>query len=302
MDGPAVTVSCGCGLGLRSQITRSISRSNRNMRNDEFSTCGIGDTRVLSRETARVSRNVVLPILLLAFLAAGTAHGQSKRRHRTAEASSSNPVAESKADLVKKAKEHKANLEAVAALLDVQVKKATAEFDKKKELFDQGIVARRELEAAQQTLDLARNQLGAQQSEIAQTDSLIAEASAAEQMAKLAPMRMGGFVSTAVLIRYYGPAPWSPADIGKVESFFTEHFGRALPISAFGQTPVHDRLGFDHHGAVDVAVHPDSSEGRALISYLQSAGISFIAFREAVPGSATGAHIHVGLPSRRIAR
>jgi hypothetical protein len=72
-------------------------------------------------------------------------------------------------------------------------------------------------------------------------------------------------------------------------------------VSAFGQTRLHDRLGFDHHDALDVAVHPDSAEGAALIAWLRASGISFIAFRGAVPGASTGAHVHVGEPSPRVA-
>jgi hypothetical protein len=36
-----------------------------------------------------------------------------------------------------------------------------------------------------------------------------------------------------------------------------------------------------------------------LIGYLRQSGIPFIAFRNAVPGAATGAHIHIGKPSLR---
>jgi hypothetical protein len=36
------------------------------------------------------------------------------------------------------------------------------------------------------------------------------------------------------------------------------------------------------------------------MGYLQGQNIPFVAVREAVPGSATGAHIHIGQPSRRI--
>jgi hypothetical protein len=131
---------------------------------------------------------------------------------------------------------------------------------------------------------------------------LIAEATAAEQLAKLKPMPMGGYLTTATLIRYIGPTRWALSDVSSVESFFVGRFGHQLPISAMGQTTVHDRLGFDHHESVDVAVHPDSVEGQTLIAYLRNAGISFIAFRQAVAGSATGAHIHIGLPSHRLIR
>jgi hypothetical protein len=52
---------------------------------------------------------------------------------------------------------------------------------------------------------------------------------------------------------------------------------------------------------MDVAVHPDSAEGRALMAYLQSQGIPYTAFRAPLAGNATGAHIHIGSPSRRLA-
>jgi hypothetical protein len=93
------------------------------------------------------------------------------------------------------------------------------------------------------------------------------------------------------------------ASRGKIESdiksFFISKFGRTLPVSAFGQTRLHSRLGFDHRNGIDVALNPDSQEGRALLGKLRGFGVPFIAFRKAIPGIATGAHIHVGRPSPR---
>ena len=59
-------------------------------------------------------------------------------------------------------------------------------------------------------------------------------------------------------------------------------------------------MGFDHRQALDVAVHPDGPEGRALMAYLRGAGIPFIAAWGAIPGSSSGAHIHVGQASPRL--
>ena len=73
---------------------------------------------------------------------------------------------------------------------------------------------------------------------------------------------------------------WCPT----LERFFAERFGHPLPVSALGQTAAHDRLGFDHRNAIDVAVHPDSPEGRALMRYLRGHGIPFLAFRGAQRG------------------
>ena len=86
---------------------------------------------------------------------------------------------------------------------------------------------------------------------------------------------------------------------GDIKSFFVSKFGRTLPVSAFGQTSLHRRLGFDHRNGVDVALSPDSQDGRALLTKLRGFGVPFIAFRRAVPGVATGPHIHVGNPSPR---
>jgi hypothetical protein len=86
---------------------------------------------------------------------------------------------------------------------------------------------------------------------------------------------------------------------GDIKGFFISKFGRTLPVSAFGQTRLHSRFGFDHRNSVDVALNPDSLDGRALLAKLRGFGVPFIAFRKAIPGIATGAHIHVGNPSRR---
>jgi hypothetical protein len=110
-------------------------------------------------------------------------------------------------------------------------------------------------------------------------------------------LAVGGYSESATLVRFNGGAHWSLAEAPKIEKFFLQMFGHALPVSAFGQTATHDRLRFDHRNAMDVALHPDSSEGKSLLAYLRQAGIPFIAFRSAVPGAATGAHIHIGNPS-----
>jgi hypothetical protein len=92
---------------------------------------------------------------------------------------------------------------------------------------------------------------------------------------------------------------WSLADSKKVENFFFTRFGRPLPTSAFGQSDIHDRWGLDHRQGMDVGLHPDSSEGTALVDFLRAEKIPFLVFRHAIPGVATGPHIHIGFPSHR---
>jgi hypothetical protein len=51
---------------------------------------------------------------------------------------------------------------------------------------------------------------------------------------------------------------------------------------------------------VDVALNPDQQEGLWLRKYLESRKIPYFAFRAALPGKATGPHIHMGPPSQRL--
>lgn len=92
---------------------------------------------------------------------------------------------------------------------------------------------------------------------------------------------------------------WTLAQASKVEKFFATKFKKPLPLSAFGQSDLHTRWGLDHRNGMDVGLHPDSDEGRALIEFLRAESIPFLVFRGPIPGVATGPHIHIGNRSSR---
>jgi hypothetical protein len=121
-------------------------------------------------------------------------------------------------------------------------------------------------------------------------------------VARLPVLPANGFSESTDATRFNGSFKWSLKEAPRIEKYFAQSFGRQLPVTALGQSATHNRLGFDHHDAMDVAVHPDSTEGKALIQELRKMGIPFIAFRGAVPGTSTGPHIHVGRPSTRVTR
>jgi hypothetical protein len=255
------------------------------------------------RHKVQGARHTVLALVLLALCAVNlTADAQTRRKKPapSAQPKLSDRVSQAKADVIKAAQDYKLTLEKLLALQEVEVKAATETLDRRKALLDQGIVSKHEIETSERALADAQAKAATTKKQMGEADDLMAEAKASEQLEKLRPARVGAYQTTAALIRYNGPSAWVLADAAKVESFFVGAFHRALPISAFGQTAVHTQLGFDHSRAMDVAVHPDSAEGQALMNYLRNAGIPFIAFRQAVPGSATGAHIHIGQPSHRI--
>jgi hypothetical protein len=99
-----------------------------------------------------------------------------------------------------------------------------------------------------------------------------------------------------------GSGRWRISDSTRVEDFFMSRFKRPLPLTAFGQSELHNRWGLDHRDSMDVGLHPDSVEGKVLIKFLVSEQIPFLAFRTSVPGVATGPHIHVGNGSHRMTR
>jgi hypothetical protein len=203
-----------------------------------------------------------------------------------------------RAELLTSAIAYREKLELLLGRQERALRAATATVEVRRDLKDMGIVSQQDVDRSELERVQAEQRLADTEKRLTEADAFIVELTGQQELAKLPPLPPGGYSATAGVIRFNGLAPWSlAAGIAKLYEFFTSRFGRDLPVSALGQTPVHDRLRFDHREAVDVSLHPDSPEGQALIGYLRSAGIPFQAFRNAVPGSATGAHIHVGKPS-----
>jgi hypothetical protein len=210
-------------------------------------------------------------------------------------------ASQSRANLLSASNAYRESLEKLLDLQRQDESRAVELVEKRKALLDLGVIAKRELDEGERSLAEARSKIADTMKQLAEVDHLVAEVNAVEELAKMPAESPGVFRSAGLLVRYVGSSRWALGDFGKVDAFFRLKFGKPLPVSAVGQTETHNRLGFDHREAVDVAVHPDSAEGRELINYLASQGISFIAIRSAIAGSATGAHIHIGPPSKRIA-
>jgi len=205
------------------------------------------------------------------------------------------------AEIVAALKDYRASLETLLLLRERELAGANKLREQRREFLERGIISRKEFEETEAAVARAEEKLDETRRAIAAADQTLAEATTARALAGLPPLGPGGYEQSADLVRYNGPAAWSlSADTPRLRQFFAARFGRPLPVSSYGQTPLHERMGLDHRDALDVAVHPDSPEGRTLMDYLRAAGIPFIASWGAVPGSASGAHIHVGQPSPRI--
>lgn len=242
---------------------------------------------------------------LLLFLALD-GHTQEKQKRsvnppassrRTASADAE--LARLRAEVIERMKESRSSAEKLLAIHEEQKTKLTIEYQRRLEFYSQGLISRSELNQAERALAEAIVRVEEDKRWLMESDIAITEATLRDELLRLPALARGAYSENGILVRFNGGAPWSLADAPKIEKFFLKTFGRALPITAFGQTATHDRLRFDHRNAIDVALHPDSNEGRSLLAYLRQVGIPFIAFRGAVPGSATGAHVHIGHPSVR---
>ena len=140
------------------------------------------------------------------------------------------------------------------------------------EFYSQGLISRSELNQVERALAEAIVRVEEDKRWLMESDIAITEATMRDELLRLPGLAIGGYSETGTLLRFNGGAAWSLAIAPKIEKFFLQTFGRGLPVTAFGQTATHDRLRFDHRNAIDVALHPDSNEGRSLLAYLRQLG------------------------------
>ena len=167
--------------------------------------------------------------------------------------------------------------------------------DKMRQLVDSGVISRSEAEASGADFERAQTEM-----QLAMTRaSLIQQMADALRLEKQLAQVEHDVESHPewngkLYTRYDGKGTFTPGELQGITSAFVARFARPLPISAEGGTATHRAMGFDHRGRVDVAVSPDAPEGAWLMKQLEINKIPFFAFRMAIPGKATGAHIHIG--------
>ena len=249
--------------------------------------------------------------LVGAIIFATPAYSQKKTRAQKPKAAQSQPPSTELSKLrdsyISATKEYKASLEKLQSLYQESVKKAELQRDKMARLLAaglaEGLIAKKDLEQAETVLAAEKlkvsgveNQIGSADAQIAQT---LIEIEGEKEIAKLGRVPKGTTIRGASFIRYTGAGSWVLSQAGKVEAFFQQTFKRPLPIAVFGQGAIHNQWRLDHHNAMDISLNPDGIEGQALMDFLRKNGIPFSAFRGAIPGVATGPHIHIGMPSHR---
>jgi hypothetical protein len=251
----------------------------------------------LAKARSFLAAAVILPLALAGFIALRSLASQNpqvKIGDNGSDSESANTVAKMKESLARDRK--------LLAASEQEQTKLRAEVIRRRKLFQEGQIAKDQVQEAEQSFVVALRRVHEMRHSVFETDIAITEAFLGEKVLRMPMLPVNGYSETAELARFNGSFKWSLKEALRVERYFSQTFGRSLPIAAKGQSETHNRLGFDHRDAMDVALHPDSAEGKALVSQLRKAGIPFIVFRGAVPGASTGPHIHIGKPSGRLGR
>lgn len=190
--------------------------------------------------------------------------------------------------------------DAMIAAAQRRLERREKAFDQAKKLVDSGVASEVSLSTSMDELQMAKKEYDLAESRANLVQQLAEMARAEESLQSHPGVEHGTAGEPALAERYDGDGMLAPGEFEKVDQAFERRFGKPLPVSAMGETAVHRALGFDHRGRVDVAIYPDTAEGIWLRDYLKERRIPFFAFRAAVPGKATGAHIHIGPESTRL--
>jgi hypothetical protein len=189
-----------------------------------------------------------------------------------------------------------AQAQAMVEAAQRRVDRQTAIVAERQKLLDTGILARSEFTSYQDELASRQRVLELAKSRATLVDDLrrMAETEQRFERAAQAPELKD------VMIRYDGNGLFTLDDLPTISSEFEKRFHHPLPISALGQTLVHQSMGLDHRNRVDVALNPDLAEGIWLRQLLEKLHVPYLAFRSAFTGAATAPHIHIGTGSTRL--
>jgi hypothetical protein len=239
----------------------------------------------------------------LCLLLCSDVTAQRKTKKKPAPAPPQTELSKLRDEYVRLTNEYKASLGKLIPFYENEVKRAEEKLEQSKKLLAEGLIARTQVEENERSLALAKEKINDVNRQMANAEAQIAgvlvETAADEEIAKNLRLAKQGLIRTSSFTRFTGAGGWTIGEAWKIQRFFSDSFNRQLPIAVFGQGAIHDRWRLDHHNAMDIQLHPDGVEGRALLNFLQKNGIPYSAFRSAIPGTATGPHIHIGRPSHR---
>jgi hypothetical protein len=259
---------------------------------------------VSPREAQKVTQKIICTFCAFFLLLCVDVSAQRKTKKKTAPAPPPpTELSKLRDEYVRLTNEYKASLGKLLPFYENELKRAEEKLEQSKKLFEEGLIARNQVEENERALVLAQEKMNETNRQMANAEAQIAsvlvETAADEEIAKNLRLAKQSLIRTASFTRFTGAGGWNIGEAWKIQRFFSDTFNRQLPIAVFGQGAIHDRWRLDHRNAMDIQLHPDGVEGQALLNFLQKNGIPYSAFRSAIPGTATGPHIHIGRPSHR---
>lgn len=247
------------------------------------------------------SRSVYLTAVILSLLAVGFTAWQTPNSSRQQVGTGAESGRSAHSDPFGPMNESLANDRKLLAGYEQEQSKLRLEVINRRKLYQEGRIPKDQVHEVEKLFIAALKRVHEMRHTVLETDIAITEAVFGEKVERMPVPPVNGYSETSDLARFNGGLKWSLKEAPRIERYFSQTFGRRLPVTAMGQSQTHNRLRFDHHDAMDVALHPDSLEGKALITHLRKAGIPFTAFRSAIAHASTGPHIHIGRPSHRLA-
>ena len=247
---------------------------------------------------------IYLWLLILSLLvSADSVRAQKKSKKKTPAPAPVSELAKLREQYVQATNEYKASLQKLVPFYEAEVKRAEEKLAVSQKLLAEGLIAKTQVAENERALAEAKQKVANTRRQMTSADDQIAavlvESAADEQLRKNLNFAKQRLVRTSSFIRFTGGPGWNLGEAYKVQRFFSDTFRKELPIAVFGQGAIHNRWRLDHGNSMDISLHPDSAEGQALLNFLQRNGIPYLAFRSAIPGTATGPHIHIGRPSHR---
>jgi hypothetical protein len=228
---------------------------------------------------------------------------QRRTKKKPAPAAPPSELEKLREDFIRLTNEYKSSLGKLLPFYESNLKKAEEKLELSKKLLAEGLIPRAQVEENEHALALAKEKVDETNRQMASAEAqvagVLAETEANKEINKNLRLAKQRLVRTASFTRYTGAGGWNIGEAFKIQRFFSDTFNKQLPIAVFGQGAIHERWRLDHRNAMDIQLYPDSVEGRALLDFLQKNGIPYLAFRSAIPGTATGPHIHIGRPSHR---
>lgn len=257
----------------------------------------------MHRHYSSLTYSWLLTLLLLACVVDVEAQKRTKKKTASAASAQVTELAKLREQYVQATKDYKASLEKLLAFYEADVKKAEDKLAVSQKLLGEGLIAKAQVTENESALAAAKIKVAETKRQMSSADDQIAgvlvEDEADKELAKNLNLAKQRLVRTSSFIRFAGGPGWNLGEAWRVQRFFSDTFHHELPIAVFGQGAIHDRWRLDHRNSMDISLHPDSAEGQALLNFLQRNGIPYLAFRSAIPGTATGPHIHIGRPSHR---